>query len=49
MVRFEIKKFEQGLPAYRMKQKFHDEILFNKNPFCLIIGETGCGKSTQLP
>ena len=50
-------KYQQGLPAYLSRGSIIEWVNtpnFNQineplNPFCLVIGETGSGKSTQGP
>ncbi len=41
------KKFREGLPIFEYKTKIDDFIC--KNNFMIITGDTGSGKSTQLP
>jgi ATP-dependent RNA helicase DHX8/PRP22 len=42
-----MKLFQQGLPIYEYKGKI--ETTIKDNDFCIITGDTGSGKSTQLP
>ncbi|XP_045775250.1 ATP-dependent DNA/RNA helicase DHX36-like [Maniola jurtina] len=43
----EMLKFRQKLPAYVMSKEIYNSI--NNNQVIVISGETGCGKSTQVP
>ena len=45
--RKKIKDFKEGLPIFEYKDKI-DKIVCN-NDFSIITGDTGSGKSTQLP
>ncbi|KAL0225825.1 hypothetical protein P9112_013149 [Eukaryota sp. TZLM1-RC] len=42
-----ITRFKRSLPIYKYKQDFIS--LFDNNDSIVVIGETGCGKSTQVP
>ncbi|KAJ1384806.1 P-loop containing nucleoside triphosphate hydrolase [Sesbania bispinosa] len=43
----EIKSFREKLPAYNMKSEFLKAV--RENQVLVVSGETGCGKTTQLP
>ncbi|KAJ8024338.1 ATP-dependent RNA helicase DHX36 [Holothuria leucospilota] len=43
----EMQKFRKKLPSYSMKEKLTE--LINNNQVTVISGETGCGKTTQVP
>ncbi|KAL2327345.1 hypothetical protein Fmac_020772 [Flemingia macrophylla] len=43
----EMKSFREKLPAFKMKSEFLKAV--QKNQVLVISGETGCGKTTQLP
>ena len=45
--RIKIKQFKEGLPIYEYKSKI-DKVV-SENDFAIITGDTGSGKSTQLP
>ncbi len=45
--RTDIDNFRVTLPIYEHKQKIIDLVV--QNDFCIITGDTGSGKSTQLP
>jgi ATP-dependent RNA helicase DHX8/PRP22 len=40
-------EFRKSLPIYQFRQELLD--LIKKNPFCIITGDTGSGKTTQIP
>ncbi|TID19878.1 hypothetical protein CANINC_003673, partial [Pichia inconspicua] len=40
-------KLKQSLPIYAYRQKILDAI--EQNPVIILVGETGCGKTTQVP
>ena len=42
-----LEKFRQSLPIYSIRHKLIAEI--NKNPTLILLGETGSGKTTQIP
>eukprot|EP00457_Paulinella_chromatophora_P002543 gb/GEZN01002548.1/.p1 GENE.gb/GEZN01002548.1/~~gb/GEZN01002548.1/.p1 ORF type:complete len:723 (-),score=91.14 gb/GEZN01002548.1/:278-2410(-) len=44
---YEILKVRQGLPVYQQKTEFLKQL--NKNPTVILVGETGSGKTTQIP
>ena len=49
-IEIEVVKFKQDLPAYLHKQEILQEIgAVRENKFCLLVGQTGSGKSTQIP
>ncbi|KAK7268103.1 hypothetical protein RIF29_20790 [Crotalaria pallida] len=43
----EMKSFRQKLPAFKMKSEFLKAV--QENQVLVVSGETGCGKTTQLP
>lgn len=43
----EMKSFREKLPAFKMKSEFLKAV--SKNQVLVVSGETGCGKTTQLP
>ncbi|OIW12193.1 hypothetical protein TanjilG_28601 [Lupinus angustifolius] len=43
----EMKSFREKLPAFKMKSEFLKAV--QKNQVLVVSGETGCGKTTQLP
>jgi HrpA-like RNA helicase len=45
----ELKKYTQNLPAYMVKPQILMEVFTYQNPFSLVVGHTGSGKSTQVP
>ena len=45
--RNKIIEFKKGLPIYEYKEKI-DKIV-SENDFAIVTGDTGSGKSTQLP
>jgi HrpA-like RNA helicase len=49
LVRIHIAKFLQDLPAYKHRANIVKEINDYSNNFCILIGHTGSGKSTQVP
>jgi HrpA-like RNA helicase len=49
LIKIETSKFKQGLPAYLHREELLREMQCKKNPFSLLVGHTGSGKSTQIP
>lgn len=47
MEAFDIQAFRKGLPIHDYKSKI--ETTVKDNDFCIVTGDTGSGKSTQLP
>ena len=45
----EIRQLYAGLPAYCVKDQIINEFKSPQNRFCLVIGPTGSGKTTQTP
>ena len=43
----EMNRDRQSLPIFKEKDAIIDSV--RKNPVTIIIGDTGCGKSTQVP
>ena len=43
----EMLKFRENLPAYKMREEIWNDV--NSKQVCVISGETGCGKTTQVP
>ena len=43
----EIKRVQVSLPVYKFKKLIKDTVI--QNPITLIVGETGSGKTTQIP
>lgn len=42
-----IREFRESLPIFEYKQKIHNMV--SSNDFVIVTGDTGSGKSTQLP
>ncbi|KAF7790139.1 hypothetical protein EIP86_001091 [Pleurotus ostreatoroseus] len=42
-----ILEVRKALPVYSHRQAFYE--MFNKNQIMIVVGETGCGKTTQIP
>ena len=43
------KRFAAGLPFYAQRRALVEQLVGQRSPFAVIVGETGSGKSTQLP
>ena len=43
----EEKRKAKGLPIFHKKEEIMDHV--RNNQFTIVVGDTGCGKSTQLP
>jgi HrpA-like RNA helicase len=43
----DIQEFRKALPIYEYREKIEKTV--KDNHFCIVTGDTGSGKSTQLP
>lgn len=47
MSTIDIQTFRKGLPIYEYRDRIEKAV--KENDFCIVTGDTGSGKSTQLP
>jgi HrpA-like RNA helicase len=47
MSTIDIQAFRKALPIYEYRERIEKSV--KENDFCIVTGDTGSGKSTQLP